>query len=231
MNRLHGMVAVSVVAVSLVSLPAQADQQKEITMLVESFDGCGCTGEFEDSISCAACPSGITHSHPDCDVFGNDSLDHHWRNLGYASDMFGDNAVKSQWYASQAFAIGDVFGNRSYNPSCVPFGSWDHIWIDFDNQANPTCASGVTTGQKFQIEAARIAQGLPAPVAGLPTHLVVSVRRDDVQGDGDTSNVTTKVWMDLMLFRPPVQPIPQCSLIFCPSPPGLRLTRAGRTSS
>jgi hypothetical protein len=197
MNRLNVMVAVSAAALSLNSLPVWADHPVEVSLLVESFDGCGCQGEFEDPISCAACPAGIVHTHPDCDVFGNDSLDHQWRNNGWATDMFGDNTIHSQGYASQAFSIGSLPGIACTNPSSTVFGDGAMIWIDYDNQENPSCASGVTSGQKFDFEAARIAQGLPVPAPGQPGHFVLSVRRDDVQGDGDTSDVTTTIWMDM----------------------------------
>jgi hypothetical protein len=202
MKGLNGIVAVSAAALALVSLPAQADHQAQITMLVESFDGCGCQAPYDDPISCGACPSGVTVTHPDCDYFGNGSLDLNWRNQGWPADMWGDSAVRSQGWASQAFAIGSLNSIPCTNPSSASFGSWDHIWIDYDNQANPSCATGVTTGQKFDFEAARLARGLPPPAPGQPAHFVVSVRRADVQGTGDTSDVTTKVWMDLSSLSP-----------------------------
>jgi len=191
--RVPGIFLFSLVS-AVVALPGQA-AQVQISMLVESFDGCGCMGEFEDPIGCAACPEGVTTNHPDCDVYGNNSLDHQWKNSGWSADMLGDNTIRIQGYASQSFAIGEIPTLPCPNPSGSPFGSWDHWYIEFDDTASPSCGS--TSRQQFDFEAARIAQGLPAPVPGQPGHFVISVRREDVQGTGDTSDITTKIWMAL----------------------------------
>lgn len=189
---------VCVLGLSLTISSALANRPVEISMLVESFDGCGCSGKFSDPISCPPCPPGMFQTHPDCDTCGPSSLDHHWRNRGYGADMAGDNSIVNQWYASQRFAIGDVIGNSTcLIGTCTPFTSGDHLWIDFDNQENPSCAANATSGKDFDVKAVRVARGLPAPAAGQPLKFVISVRREDIQGTGSTADFTTRAWMDL----------------------------------
>jgi len=182
-------------AFALVSSAAWADHPVLVTMLVESFDGCGCLEPFDDPVSCGACPEGITTTHPDCDVFGPQSLDHEWRNMGFPADMYCDNWEPAQGFAAQAFALGDVFGNQANNHSASKFGAGDLIWIDYDNTASPTCGS--TSSTRFEFEAARVARGLPPADPTAPAYFIISVRRDDFAGDGDTSDITTRIWMDL----------------------------------
>jgi hypothetical protein len=203
MTRLSGIVAVSVVAMSLASSPVYADHPVEVTMLVESFDGCGCLDPFADPFSCPACPAEVTDGgYSDCDVFGPGSIHYRWKNSGWPADMWGDSGVVSQGYRSQALAIGSLTNVNCPNPSSVAFGSWDHVWIDYDNAACKTCSTCTTGAQRFEFEQARVAQGLPVPATPSAGHFVIAVRRADVPGTGDTSDVTTKVWVALSGLYP-----------------------------
>jgi hypothetical protein len=202
MKWLNAMAAAFVVAVCLISVPVRADHEVQVSMLVESFDGCGCLDPYADPKSCPACPEGVTSGgYSDCDIFGPDSIDYRWKNSGYASDMWGDNTTRSQGYRSQAFTIGSPASIGCPNATSVTFGSGEHLWITYDNTAQTSCSSA-TSWVKLEFEQARVAQGLPPPAASSAGHFVISVRRADVQGTGDTSDITTRVWLSLSSREP-----------------------------
>lgn len=174
--RIPPIVTVSLALFAFTS-PTRADHPVEITILVESFDGCGCLGEFADPISCPPCPTGVLQNHPDCDFFGPNSLDHQWQNAGWPVDMFGDPNVVNQGFASQGFTVasGSIFNETAA------------FIIQYDNLPDATCPSP-NPAVAFDMEAARMAQGLPDPVPDGTSYFLVEWRRHD---DAPQTKVTT----------------------------------------
>jgi len=151
-----------------------AAREAEVTILLESFDGCGCLPPFDDPISCAECPEGVTTPHPDGDLCGPNSMDGDWYNAGWAVDYWAATSDANQGYAGQCFALAG-----GCTPSSIPFDENAASIIIYDNssQAEPVNTHG--DAKEYDIDAARIAQGLPEPLPNGNSYFIYDARRTD----------------------------------------------------
>ncbi|GMU21724.1 MAG: hypothetical protein AMXMBFR13_18140 [Phycisphaerae bacterium] len=194
----------------------------EVQLPLETFDGCGCMpdnppacttcedlngsgcnihdGNTNNPSSECASAAGVPYPFPNMDYFGPQSVDDDWSNGGYPVDYAGDFGIHND--------PGPFPPNQASQKFTLPvgqFGGQEAAILGYISPADPQVK--VSIFGQIDIEALRIAYGLPEPAPGTGAYMAVDVRRvGDGTGGTDPQNPGIRMRTDLIAVTH--QPVP-----------------------